>query len=130
MIESNHSTTNLTSAPTWFLDNNSPSFCVQNVAVIKGNTAQITDTHWHHLAVTRGLKNEWFFYKDGVIECNVHNIAIPNYNDDGTLKIGGRKSQCFNGILTHVAIYNKALSLGQLQEHYRIGKELMTNTIQ
>ncbi len=87
---------------------------VDNVTLSTG----ITDTNWHHVAVTKSGSTV-FFYIDGA----AHAVPVYNttYNFSSGAAIGARGdnfSSGFFGAIDELAIYNRALSAGEIQSIY------------
>jgi hypothetical protein len=90
----------------------------------------VTDTNWHHLAVTLSGTNA-VFYVDGAPQASppyVH--AAPYTFDNGTCActaaaaIGSRgdaRGGTFFGMIDELAIYNRPLSAGEIQAVYSAG---------
>jgi hypothetical protein len=80
------------------------------------STSQITANEWHHavVSVTEGDVVE--FYLDGIPAGSLPQLGVFGVLNDNSLRIGGRKdNHFFNGILDDVYIYNRALSLNQIE---------------
>jgi hypothetical protein len=74
------------------------------------STNRVTDTNWHHVAVTRN-GNAVVFYIDGVPETAAP--YNPNFTFTTPAAIGARGSdmaQTFNGSIDELKIYNRALT--------------------
>ncbi len=85
------------------------------------STRQITDTNWHHLAVTRVSSNV-VFYVDGVAD------PAPAYNPTFVFNfpaaVGARGdtfANSFLGSIDEVSIYNQALTASQIQAIFNAG---------
>ena len=89
------------------------------------STASVTDTNWHHIAVTT-TNAAVTFYIDGV--------AYPAGNYNVTYQfttlpaIGGRadnlnqnNNDSFLGAIDELSVYNRALSTGEIQSIYQVG---------
>ncbi len=75
---------------------------------------------WYHLAVTRD-GSTYRFYVDGTVIGPVTDVrAVPNAN--ALLTIGQAEGLgFFDGRLDEVAIYNRALTASEIQQHYQNG---------
>jgi len=90
---------------------------VDNAATSTG----ITDTNFHHVAVTKSGASVWF-YIDGVGQ------SMPAYNSvftfSSTVAIGARGenlNNSFYGSIDDLAVYNRALSSSEIQAIYVAG---------
>ena len=82
--------------------------------------AAITDTEWHHVAMTY-KPGEWRIYVDGVQKAERTDIVKNPLTNNIPLFIGAeqyqgsfRAERFFNGLIDEVRIWNRALSQGQL----------------
>jgi hypothetical protein len=89
-------------------------------------TTDLTDGIWHHvLAVRDGSVNETRLYVDGVEEAYQVKSYTSGFDSAGAslnigwLNLGG--GYHFEGVLDEVAFYNRALSGGEIQQHYTQG---------
>jgi len=81
----------------------------------------ITDTAWHHVAVTK-FGNVVVFYLDGVSEPAIVYETTFEFNTD--LAIGAVNSaleSSFLGLIDELSIYNRALTAAEIQSIYNIG---------
>jgi hypothetical protein len=80
----------------------------------------LTDNKWIHLAGTYDGTN-WKLYRNGALLATsaaaTGAVDVPN-GDWAIGSAGEGWEQIFNGSIDEVAIYNKALSAGQLLSHY------------
>lgn len=88
--------------------------------------AIVTDTDWHHLAVTKNGATSRI-YVDGVSETltGANQTIVAG---TGAIEIGRRTSgadRYFSGSLQHVALYDVALSAATVLEHYNQGVSLV-----
>lgn len=77
-------------------------------------------TQWHHYVGTFD-GTTLNIYVDG-IKNSVQYAGSINTTDTGSLYLGwddGQSGRYFNGLIDEVAIYNRALSATEIQEHYR-----------
>jgi hypothetical protein len=76
--------------------------------------------HWHHVAVTRS-GSVFSFYVDGVLNSTAaSSVGIPSAN--APLTIGEAENSFFlGGLEDEIAIYNRALGLGEIQAIYYAG---------
>ncbi len=85
----------------------------------QSNANAITDTNWHHVAVTYERPSVKF-YVDGESWGN----ATRDYNmrsTNSSLSIGAMSTNRFNGAIDQARIYNRALSSAQIQKLYADG---------
>lgn len=91
-----------------------------------GNTGAIsnltvTDTNWHHVAVTK-FGNQVVFYVDGVSETQTYTTT---FSFTTSAAIGARGDNnvlnAFYGAIDEVSIYNRALSASEIQSIYNSG---------
>ena len=90
----------------------------------------VTDTNWHHLAVTKFGTNA-VFYLDGVAQATpAYAHPAPYTFDDGTCtctaaaSIGSRgdgRGGTFFGMIDEPAIYNRALATNEIRAIYNAG---------
>jgi hypothetical protein len=94
------------------------------------STPLVTDTNWHHLAVTKsGL--DAVFYVDGVAQATPAYVHPASYTfDDGNcvcsaaVSIGSRgdaRGGTFYGMIDEPAVFNRALSAGDILAIYAAG---------
>jgi hypothetical protein len=97
---------------------------------VRTTNAVVNDGAWHHVVMTQldgtaaGIK----FYIDGVeilaktTDSNWPG-AVEDVSNAANLNIGSRSdgAGCFTGMLDEVAIYNKVLSLAEVQAIYALG---------
>ncbi len=93
-------------------------FLSKNTVSDVPSVATITDTNWHHVAVTKG-SNTVVFYIDGVPGTPItYNTTFEFFTD---LQIGAVNSgveQSFFGVIDEVSIYNRALAASEIQSIY------------
>jgi len=89
----------------------------------QSGTSVVNDNKWYHgVVVVTGTKQ--YIYVDGTLETtttNTYNIGTAPTH----LAIGARAnspSRYFDGLIDEVKIYNKALSLAEIQKNYKHGK--------
>lgn len=91
------------------------------------NGPTVNDGNWHHVAVVFNRIGNIVFYKDAVATTGVSmssvtgSVGAPNPN----AAIGRRPnhdSQYFDGKITCVRAYNRALSAAEIQQNYRAHK--------
>jgi hypothetical protein len=90
----------------------------------------LTDLNWHHLAVTKAGSNA-VFYVDGVAQATPAYVPHEPYTfDDATcscnaaIAIGSRgdaRGGTFYGMIDEPAVFNRALSAGEIQSIYAAG---------
>ncbi len=94
------------------------------------STPLVTDTNWHHLAVTKSGSNA-VFYVDGVPQATPAYVHPDPYTfDDATcacsaaISIGSRgdaRGGTFFGMIDEPAVFNRALSASEIQSIYAAG---------
>jgi hypothetical protein len=96
----------------WFIINNGNGSGSRQIL----NFGSIVDSVWHHLAaVWNG--NEMIAYLDGAIYAGPDPATNPPWNSNAFITIGARGQQTsfFAGQLDEMRVWNKALSLNQIQ---------------
>src|SRR6185436_13240061 len=86
-----------------------------------GSAGTITDTAWHHVAVTKNGSTV-VFYLDGVAEPAITYNTTFTFTTD--LRIGAVNSAAeasFLGMIDELSIYNRALSTNEIQAVYAAG---------
>ena len=92
---------------------------------IGAGTVDITDANWHHIAVVRASAPTTSFYLDGVLtESNTTAYTVDSGDAVYGLQIGsnGAGGITFDGKISEVAIWNTALTSGQVKQLYN-GRE-------
>ena len=89
-------------------------------------TTPLTDGAWHHVAVVRdGSNGKNLLYVDGVLEDEVAVVYGAGFDSPtAPLNIGWMNldgGYRFEGLLDEVAIYGRALSASEIQEHFGVG---------
>ena len=78
--------------------------------------SEITANEWHHAVVSITEGDTVEFYLDGMPAGSLPQLGAFGVLNDNSLRIGGRKdNHFFNGILDDVYIYNRVLSLNQIE---------------
>jgi hypothetical protein len=84
------------------------------------STVSLSDNDWHFIVATSNASGRKIYF-DGVLDetAGFHGIAITEFS----LKIGGYNTttDCFNGSIDDVRIYNYARSAEQIQMDYNAG---------
>ena len=83
----------------------------------------ITDTGWHHYAMTVDRNSEGKVYVDAILK-NTRSISAESMATTGEIKIGYKgygTGQPLNGNIDEVAIWNTALSAGSISNIYNNG---------
>ncbi len=96
--------------------------------IISG-TKNIADNQWHHIvAVRNGLTNVNVLYVDGVSEATLTKSYVHTFKADnplnvtlGYLKVAQGEEYHFIGTIDEVAIFNRAVSLEEVQTFYNNG---------
>ncbi|MEH1014351.1 beta-N-acetylglucosaminidase domain-containing protein [Micromonospora sp. CPCC 206060] len=93
----------------------------QGHGVVSGRT-QLTPNRWHHVAATFD-GSQLTVYLDGVADNSTATVVAPG-SGTASIKLGGRgddTNQRLQGDLDETAIYDRALTAAELQEHYLSG---------
>lgn len=98
-------------------------------ALWRKSTGTITDTNWHHVAVTVSSGGSTTFYIDGTAAGTVAGNAPNSFTGPKAIGSTGNNvtSALFNGTLDEVAVYSTVLSGTRILAHYTAGT---TNTNQ
>jgi hypothetical protein len=97
-----------------------------NVSTIWNTSATVTDTSWHHLAVTKSGSTRVIYLDGAALSATGTNATIVA--GSGAIEVGRRltaNDRYFNGSLQHVALYNVALSAATVLAHYNQGITLV-----
>jgi hypothetical protein len=95
-------------------------------ALVEGT--DVTDGAWHHVVAVRNAgAHEILIYVDGNLEASESVTYGSGFESPTTtVNIGwlnrGVQHYHFEGLLDEVAVYNRALSTGQIQEHHGRGR--------
>jgi len=86
-------------------------------------TRALNDDQWHHMVLVRDTIGKLTIYVDGTEEVSdtfdyVYSFFASTTVDIGYLAFEGRKNFFYDGLLDEVAIYKRALTLTEIQEHY------------
>ncbi len=101
-------------------------FCIYLIGVSTihdPSTTAVTVNVWYHLAITwDGSNINW--YMNGRLDGT---LALPGTATSGTNNLGlggqiGNATRWLNGIIGEVQIYNRALSVGEIQQIYQATK--------
>ena len=92
-------------------------------------TTNVIDGDWHHIVVMRDdLANNNSLYVDGVQQAiGTHDYTSSFYGAGADINVGwlnlasGGKHFEYTGIVDELAIYNKALSISEILDHYNSG---------
>ena len=111
----------------FFLTHSQFGTASDNMIRLSGTT-DITDGNWHHLAVTYDGSSTAagvLMYVDGVLEPKLvtHDNLTETIQNDLPLQISGREGSntVFNGLIEEVAIFDRVLSLTEIQAIYTAG---------
>ncbi|MBX2998258.1 MAG: putative Ig domain-containing protein [Caldilineaceae bacterium] len=85
-----------------------------------GGTTQINNGNWHHLvAVYNGSSRQNLLYVNGQLEASRASNFAGDFVSNVGLTLGYyANSYFYRGILDEVAIYDRALDAGEIQQHY------------
>src|SRR5882724_12765528 len=82
---------------------------------------QITDTNWHHVAVTTASGNV-VFYVDGLADPAVAYNSTFVFNTPAAIGVRGDTfANAFLGLIDEVSVYNRALTASEVQAIYNAG---------
>ena len=86
------------------------------------SSPQITDTNFHHVAVTKSGSNVWFFV-DGTSALAPPFVGSFQYPTDSPSAIGQSPDdeENFEGLIDELSVYNRALTAGEIQAIYNAG---------
>ncbi len=84
------------------------------------STSRVDDNQWHHVVgVYDSSETSLSIYVDGIKESSRSDIAPSNYGTNARpLSIGNHLNRGVDGQLDEVAVYDSALSVVQVQNHY------------
>ena len=85
-------------------------------------SSSISDNQWHHIvAVVSNTDGNVRGYRDGVLQLTVPLITAGNPQNSENVIVGGYSSGAlsFNGNIDNIRIYNRALSAGEVAQHYQ-----------
>ena len=80
---------------------------------------------WVHVAVVVDAEKRVEFYIDGERRGFIENMTTPRYASSNTaLTVGslGDGTELYSQRITHLAVYDRALTSEEITEHYQIGK--------
>ena len=81
-------------------------------------------TGWHFVVMTRDTST-WRGYVDGVVSTTTYtNSPITPTSGTYIARDCDNSPRFFNGLIAEVRIYNRALTLQEILDHYIIGKEM------
>lgn len=90
-------------------------------------TSSINDGAWHHIAAVRdAATGHNKLYVDGVLEADSVFTYSTGFTSSSDVQVanflqGSTHTYFFNGTLDEIAIYDKALSVAEVKEHYTKG---------
>ena len=95
--------------------------------VVNSGTTAINDGEWHHFAVVFDRSTDMRIYTDGVLETTDTNI--PSVGDIDTslncfIGCNNSGSEDFDGNISDITVFNKALSLAEVRENMGPGLDL------
>jgi hypothetical protein len=103
------------------MDNSGFLFLAKVNVINSGSGARVSDTNWHHVAITKSGTNV-FFYIDGIAN------ALPSFSSTFTFSTqvaiaarGDNLTAAFFGLIDELAVYNRALSTNEIQTIYLAG---------
>ena len=86
------------------------------------NTSELHTNQWYHITSTWDSDN-MKIYVDGLVNNSISttNTSAPLPSSPNTLRLGERysNSQFFNGNISNIQIYNRALSAQEVQRNYQ-----------
>ncbi|MEM5805138.1 MAG: LamG domain-containing protein [Candidatus Aenigmatarchaeota archaeon] len=96
--------------------------------VLRSSTGTITDTNWHHVAVTYDGSNVKF-YIDGALDSTIADAAGLEVMTNNNIYIGWNgTSMSFNGTIDEVKIFNKSLTTDEIKVEYQLGLKKLIST--
>ncbi|MEW6053658.1 MAG: LamG-like jellyroll fold domain-containing protein [Nitrospirota bacterium] len=105
-------------AEAYLIDSNNNGYGV-------GGTTLLTDNSWHHLVFVRNAAaNTISLYVDGQLEDSVSTAYTGTFNSTAALNFGWLNLSTgyhFSGALDEIALYNRALPLAEISQHYKDG---------
>ncbi len=107
----------------FFIDQNTNRLGLTNVGIsLVSSNLSITDTNWHHVAVTKS-GNQVVFYVDGAADTPI--IYNTTFGFTTNAAIGARgdnnAQNAFFGAIDELAIYNRALTASEVQSIFNSG---------
>jgi hypothetical protein len=107
--------------------NNQLSFFDGGVEASVNGTRILNNNQWHHIVAVRDGGGQNSIYVDGVLDgtTGAGNVVLTA---NPLISIGGNTldNRYFNGLIDEVAIYHRALSAGEILQHYQVGTALGT----
>ncbi|NJK94491.1 MAG: hypothetical protein HC905_05785, partial [Bacteroidales bacterium] len=86
---------------------------------------QVIDGNWHHIAIVRnGISNVTGIYIDGNLDTTLTHAYTGTFNSTAPINVGWLNlapNFYYNGMLDELALYNRALTLTEIQDHYNSG---------
>ena len=107
----------------FFIDQNTNRLGLTNVGIsLVSSNLSITDTNWHHVAVTKS-GNQVIFYVDGAADTPViYNTAFVFTTNAAIGARGDSNAQnAFFGAIDELSIYNRELSAAEINSIYNSG---------
>ncbi|NJK97745.1 MAG: T9SS type A sorting domain-containing protein, partial [Bacteroidales bacterium] len=87
---------------------------------------QVIDGKWHHIVIVRnGTKNVTGIYIDGNLDRTLTHVYTGTFNSTAPINVGWLNLSpnfYYNGMLDELALYNRALTRTEIQNHYNSGK--------
>ncbi len=103
------------------VDNDGTAYLVKNNASSVPSSFQITDTNWHHLAVTKSGTNV-VFYLEGVAYPAAPYVVTFTFTTPAAVGArGDNLANSFLGVVDEVSVYNRPLTAGEIQSIYNAG---------
>ena len=107
----------------FFIDQNTNRLGLTNVGIsLVSSNLSITDTNWHHVAVTKS-GNQIVFYVDGAADTPI--IYNTTFGFTTNAAIGARgdnnAQNAFFGAIDELAIYNRELAAAEISSIYNSG---------
>jgi lysophospholipase L1-like esterase len=88
-------------------------------------TTPIADNQWHHIVAVRDKStNENRIYVDGILENSLQHDYTGDFSGDADVNIGYLDADSlyrYEGIIDELAIYDRALALSEISQHYNDG---------
>jgi len=90
------------------------------------SNAEVCDSQWHHIVgVHDADANQLYLYIDGSLDNSGGATLTGDLDSSADFDIGARQVKTdhyFDGMIDELGIYNRALTLAEIKQHYRMGK--------
>lgn len=86
--------------------------------VLTAGTITVDDSVWHHVAVSYNRDGLCSIYVDGVFDNGGSIVTVGDIDNNEIYLIGNRTTHYLAGQISHVLIYNRALSASEISSLY------------